>query len=229
MKTKNTPEVEGWIFDEDRALRDLLDDIKVSDSGRNNRRVGVWFGIPDQEMRAQSYPYLTIDLIDISMEADRAERGYGEVAGYWRSSLSSSLTQDDPAYLTDTSIPLFMHYPIPVRLTYQVTTWARNPRHDRQIISSLMRSLTPFQRGSLRVSDGTVRRLDMLSFQKRDTVESGKRLLSNALLFGVSSEVPWDQLQRAYKVLQVGLRFIADDGTVIAQEDLSTIDPPPTA
>lgn len=56
MKTQAAPVSEGWIFDEDRALRDLLDDIKVSDSGRNNRRVGVWFGIPDQELRQQSYP-----------------------------------------------------------------------------------------------------------------------------------------------------------------------------
>lgn len=229
MKTKDTSPVEGWIFDEDRALRDLLDDIKVSDSARSNRRVGVWFGIPDQEMRAQSYPYITIDLIDISMEADRAERGRGEVTGYWRDSLSSSIIQDDPSYLTDPDVPLIIAQPIPVRLTYQLTTWARNPRHDRQILSALMRAgLVPMQGGSVRVSDGTVRRLDVLSYQKRDTIESGKRLLSNAILLGMSSEVPWDRMQRAYKVLQVGLRIVADDGRVLAQEDLSTIDPPPS-
>jgi len=222
VKTKDSPVSEGWIFDEDRALRDLLDDIKVSDSGRNNRRVGVWFGLPDQELRAQSYPYITIDLLDISLEADRAERGWGEVVEEWRPALSSSITQDDPEYTENLDIPLIMHQPIPVRLTYQITTWARNPRHDRQIISALMRAgLTPVQGGSVMVSDGTVRRMDLLSFQKRDTVESNKRLLSNAILVGISSEVPWSIIERAPSLSYVGLRLTADDGRVLAQEELS--------
>ncbi len=226
MKTQAAPVSEGWIFDEDRALRDLLDDIKVSDSGRNNRRVGVWFGIPDQELRQQSYPYITIDLLDISMEADRAERGWGEVPVGWRPSLSSSLTQDNPEYTENLTIPLVMSQPIPVRLTYQITTWARNPRHDRQILSALFRSgITPLQGGGLRVSDGTLRRLDLVSYQKRDTIESNKRLLSNAILVAVSSEVPWGSLERATALTQVGLHLTASDGRVLAQEELTTIQP----
>ena len=39
------------------------------------RKVGVWFGQPDQEIRAQSYPYITIDMVDISEDFSRAMRG----------------------------------------------------------------------------------------------------------------------------------------------------------
>ena len=226
MKTKDSVGNEGWLLDEDRALRDLLDDISVSDTGKDSRRVGVWFGHPDQELRQQSYPYITLDLIDISMERDRAERGYGPVDNYWREALSSSITEDI-GFTSDEDIPIIMHQPIPVRLTYQITTWARNPRHDRQILNYLLRyGITPLQAGNLRVSDGTVRRLDTLSFQKRDTVETNKRLLSNAILVGVSSEVPWKRLEQASKVSQVALRFVLDNGAVMPYEDLDYINPP---
>ncbi len=225
MKTKDSVGNEGWLLDEDRALRDLLDDISVSDTGKDSRRVGVWFGHPDQELRQQSYPYITLDLIDISLERDRAERGYGPVDNYWREALSSSITEDI-GFTSDEDIPIIMHQPLPVRLTYQITTWARNPRHDRQILNALLRfGITPLQGGGLKVSDGTVRRLDALSFQKRDTVESNKRLLSNAILVGVSSEVPWQRLEQASKVSQVALRFVLDDGVVLPYEDLNYIEP----
>ena len=225
MKTKESTGNEGWILDEDRALWDLLDDILVSDSGKGSRRVGVWFAHPDQEMRQQAFPYITLDLIDISLERDRAERGYGPVDNYWREALSSSITEDI-GFTSDEDIPIIMHQPIPVRLTYQITTWARNPRHDRQILNALLRfGITPLQGGGLKVSDGTVRRLDALSFQKRDTVESNKRLLSNAILVGVSSEVPWQRLEQASKVSQVALRFVLDDGVVLPYEDLNYIEP----
>lgn len=225
MKTQDSVGNEGWLLDEDRALRDLLDDISVSDTGKDSRRVGVWFGHPDQELRQQSYPYITLDLIDISLERDRAERGYGPVDNYWREALSSSITEDI-GFTSDEDIPIIMHQPIPVRLTYQITTWARNPRHDRQILNYLLRyGITPLQAGNLRVSDGTVRRLDTLSFQKRDTVEANKRLLSNAILVGVSSEVPWQRLEQTAKVAQIALRFVLKDGAVIPYEDLDYINP----
>ena len=226
MKTKDSVGNEGWLLDEDRALRDLLDDISVSDTGKDSRRVGVWYGHPDQEIRSQSYPYITIDLVDISMERDRAERGLGPVEDYWRPSLSSATTAD-PNFTYDTDIPLVMYQPLPIRLTYQITTWARNPRHDRQILNALFnRGVAPVQGGTLPVSDGTLRRLDVLSFAKRDTVESSKRLLSIAVVVGVSSEVPVESLGQTYKVGMIALRFVLQDGVVIPTEDLTYIEPP---
>jgi small subunit ribosomal protein S21 len=34
----------------------------------------VWFGQPDQELRDQAYPYITIDMIDIGEDVNRAMR-----------------------------------------------------------------------------------------------------------------------------------------------------------
>lgn len=227
MKTKASAGREGWIFDEDRALRDLLDNIRVNDSDKNNRKVGVWFGHPDQELRQQSYPYITLDLIDISQEYERTERGYFKLEDYQVERLSSAMTQGlDPL---DPTQATFVEMPIPVRLTYQISTWARNPRHDRQILDRMLRyGLTPMQGGILSVSDGTMRRLDVLDFQKRDMVESNKRLLSNAIIVGVSSEVPASQLWQAYKAMEVALSVSAYKGDVNMIEDTVLIEAPET-
>ena len=69
-----------FLISEDEALRNLLKDMTVTDqkSASENgptRKVGVWFGQPDQEVRQQSYPYITIDMIDISEDFARAMRG----------------------------------------------------------------------------------------------------------------------------------------------------------
>lgn len=227
MKTQPSTGSEGWILDEDRALRDLLDGIYVSDDKAPQRRVGVWFGHPDQELRAQSYPYTTIDLIDISEEMDRAQRGMYTLSrnhGFlgWEDDpmvLASGLTFGDKEAVENYSA-VWMDYPIPIRLTYQITTWARNPRHDRQILQHLLqRGLTPFQRGSLDVSDGTLRRLDVMDVVKRDSVEDSKRLLSNAIIVGVSSEVPWSKLLFAADVRNVTLHFhLHRDGSTVEEE-----------
>ena len=53
-----------YIINEDKALKALVSGITVSDSGNPTRPVGVWFGQPDNEIRQQSYPYITIDLVE---------------------------------------------------------------------------------------------------------------------------------------------------------------------
>lgn len=220
MKTKESVGNEGWILDEDRALKELLSNINVSDTASTRRRVGVWHGHPDQELRTQNYPYITLDLVDISEETDRAQRGLARMDPDGDYRLSSGLTYGQPV---DEDASYSMDMPIPVRLTYQISTWARNPRHDRKILSALFQwGLVPFQSGSLAVSDGTLRRLDVLAFHKGDTVEQNKRLFSNSVVIGVSSEVPWSQLETIATVTNVRLRFVVDSaqGQVEVEESL---------
>lgn len=207
MKTQPSQGNEGWLLDEDRALRDLLDGMYVSDDKVPKRRVGVWFGHPDLELRAQSYPYVTVDLIDISEEMDRAQRGmYEQDLTKWN--LASGLTGGRDSGFNAKSPVAWMDHPIPIRLMYQISTFARNPRHDRLILQHLLqRGLTPFQRGSLHVSDGTLRRLDVMDVAKRDLVEDSKRLLSNSVIVGISSEVPWSQIVTVGEVRNVTLKF----------------------
>jgi hypothetical protein len=168
------------------------------------RKVGVWFGQPDQEIRAQSYPYITIDMIDISEDFSRAMRG-----------------RVKPAYLTNPSVigtntawdtdehDWDINYPIPVNIDYQITSFSRQPRHDRQILAQLLYSKIPLRFAVLDTGPntvfGTTRRLDVLDISKRDITEQGKRLFVNAITVRVSSEIAAETFNQMYKVLQLNV------------------------
>jgi hypothetical protein len=185
-----------FLLSEDQALRELLTGITVSDQKSVNdaqaRVVGVWFGQPDQEIRAQSYPYMTIDMIDVVQDRQREMRGKTSADYLKPTTLSLAQNQDFEVDL-----------PIPVNIDYQVTTFARHPRHDRQILSEVLYSRFPFRFGTLDLDDGTVRRLDVLGVAKRDLVEQGKRLFMNAITVRVSSEIPQRKLTELYKVQSI--------------------------
>lgn len=183
-----------FILSEDKALRDALQGMEVSDQKANSqdttRSVGVWFGMPDQEIRSQSYPYVTIDLINVSRDLEREMRGKTR-AEYLRPSVLGS--EDD----------FEMNLPIPVYLDYQVTSYSRHPRHDREIHAQLLFQKLPIRNGVLNIDDGTVRRLDVLDVAKRDLTEQGRRLFMNAITVRVSSEIALDTYKYLYKVTDV--------------------------
>lgn len=195
-----------FILSEDKALRDLLKGMTVSDTQNAARSVGVWFGQPDMETRDQSYPFVTIDLIDISEATERMMAAEGVKPWYYEPDMELPEDADDWA----------MPYPIPMNLDYQVTTFARDPRHDRQILGQILGNRLPMRFGSINVEEYsttegeettahcTVRRLDMLGVAKRDTAENGKRMFMNMLTVRISSEVPVPMLANYYtKVQQV--------------------------
>lgn len=188
-----------FLLSEDKGLRDKLKDITVQDQRGDYegklRTVGVWFGVPDQEIRDQSYPYITIDLIDISRDFSREMRGV----------IDESATQAD--YLFDNEDLSTgggkLDLPIPMNLDYQLTTYSRHPRHDRDILAQLLTNKLPMRAGVLDLDDGTSRRLDVLDIAKRDMVEQGKRLFMNAITVRVSSELAQGTLKQLYKVSSI--------------------------
>ena len=179
-----------FIINEDAALKSLLSGITVADAGNPTRPVGVFYGQPDKEIRAQAYPYITIDLVGIKEDTNRAHRGYVPMT-YVPEGV-------DPETVYN------VNYPVPVDLLYQVSTWSRQPRHDRQIIASLFGpNRLPFRFGQLLIpEDNTMRRLDMLGFSKRDTTENGKRLFNNVYNIRISAELFPDVLVQMYEVLE---------------------------
>ena len=185
-----------FIINEDDALKTLLQGITVSDSGNSARPVAVYYGQPDKDLRTQSYPYITLDLVGVREDPERAHRGY----------VPLTYTPEGATVETDSdgNIITNVNFPIPIDLIYQVSTWARQPRHDRQIMATLFASgRLPYRFGQLPVpQDGTNRRLDMLGFSKRDTNEDGKRLFSNVYNIRISSELFPDQLAQVYQVLE---------------------------
>lgn len=193
-----------FIFNEDKALKSLLSGITVSDAKNPERTVGVWFGQPDLEIRDQSYPYLTIDLIDIQEDVSRAHRGLV--------TLPYTPENQDP------DLPIVSEVPIPVDLYYQVTSYSRQPIHDRQIIAAILTSRLAMRFNHLEVpEDNTARRLDFLGYTKRDTVESNKRLLINTFSIKVSSEIISGAMVGYSPVETVNTEY-----TILTQETFTT-------
>lgn len=185
-----------FLINEDAALKTLLQGITVSDAGSSTRPVPVYYGQPDKDIRQQSYPYITLDLIGVREDYERAHRGYVDLTY-----VPEGVTVERDA---DNNIITQTSFPIPVDLIYQVSTWARQPRHDRQIMAKLFApGRLPLRFGQLPIpEDGTNRRLDMLGFSKRDTTEGGKRLFSNVYNIRISAELFPELLAEVYEVLE---------------------------
>lgn len=186
----------AFLLSEDKALREKLTGMTVTDQKADElgeaRPVGVWFGQPDQEIRSQSYPYVTIDMVDMQRDLEREMRGIS-TAEYLR----PETFDEDEAFEID--------LPIPVSIDYQITSYARHPRHDRAIMSQLLSIKLPIRFGTLELDDNTVRRLDVLDVSKRDITEQGKRLFINAITVRVSSEIAPTIVRQLQQVLSVHL------------------------
>lgn len=190
-----------FLLSEDKALRERLAGCVVTDQRSEGdgtpRAVRAYFGQPDQELTPQQYPYITIDMIDINRDVDREMRG-----------MISDITPNAD-YLAPDSTPegqgWQIHRPIPVVIDYQVTTYARHPRHDRELLAQVISSKLPIRFGSLVLDDGTIRRLDVVNVSKRDVTEQAKRLFVNAITVRISSEISQNTLQTLYKVMEVNV------------------------
>jgi len=206
----------SFLLAEDEAIRNLLlgmtvtDQQSVTEEGPT-RSVGVWFGQPDQEMRDQKYPYITIDMIDISEDFTRAMRGKVKPA-YIQ---DPELGPNDEDNYDGTTQSWEIDYPIPVNIDYQITTYSRQPRHDRQILAQLLYTKIPLRFAVLLTGPNTVygthRRLDVLDISKRDVSENGKRLFVNAITVRVSSEIARETYTKLYKALELNITGVTDN------------------
>jgi hypothetical protein len=206
-----------FLISEDEALRNLLlgmvvTDQKAADGAGTNRSVKVYFGQPDQEIRSQSYPYIVIDMIDIAEDTARAMRGFVKPSYLPNPDVMPAVQGANPETPYDPETNNWqIHWPIPVNIDYQVTTYARQPRHDRQILSQILYTKIPMRFAVLEPDDGTVRRLDLLDISKRDVTEQGKRLFVNALTVRVSSEIAETTYNQLYKALNINVTGVTDD------------------
>src|SRR5690348_12923776 len=105
----DAPGVEEFIIREEEALKAALQGIQDYDGNQNPRKVGVWYGHPDPEVRNQSIPYLTIDLLGVDEDRERLQNCYGELAY-----AHPGFPQSNAKALVKTMLPT------PMSLTYQV-------------------------------------------------------------------------------------------------------------
>mgnify|MGYP003704497849 FL=1 len=187
---------EPFVIAEDNALKTFLQGMTVKDDKNQNRQVKVWFGYPDVEIRDQSFPFVTIDLIDIVPGNDRQTYGYMRDTDY-RGTIAP-VAGYEYTYLT----------PVAYDLVYQVTSYSRHPRHDRALIFQLMNKF-PSKYGYLIVpnqlgTENSSRSMFLDGFVKRDAVDSetgNRRLLRNVLSIRVLSEMTPQQAETATKLV----------------------------
>ena len=175
-----------FIIAEEIAIKNYLHGMTVSDYAADQtvsgtRPVEVWFNIPDVEVRQMTYPAVTIGLLDIRPSMERQHSGKfidGDYMG----------TQQEISGVS-------YRYDIPVAydLIYQLTTWARHPRHDRAIIQQMLTRF-PAKYGKLPVpTDNGVatafRSMFLDEFIKLDYVEDNRRTYKNSYTVRIVSEL----------------------------------------
>jgi hypothetical protein len=200
-----------FLLSEDEALRNLLKGMVVTDQKSvteegPQRQVKVYFGQPDQEIRPQTYPYITIDMIDVAEDFARAHRGRVKPTY-----IADPATIDGDAEFDPETQNWDINFPIPVNIDYQITTYARQPRHDREILAQILYTKIPLRFAVLETNDNTVRRVDVLDISKRDVTEQGKRLFVNAFTVRVSSEIAPELYNKLYKALTLDVTGTADN------------------
>lgn len=198
-----------FILSEDAALRNLLLGVKVSDqkavSQNQLRPVRVYFGQPDQEITDQLYPYITIDMIDIQRDIAREMRGIVKPSYMPDPETIVDANGDNITYMgTDHSWKI--HLPIPVAIDYQITTYCRQPLHDRSVLAQILGEKLPFRFGQVSLDDGTNRRIELMDVSKRDNnSEQAKRLFVNVFTIRISSEIVETQVQALYKAKTIDI------------------------
>ncbi len=197
-----------FILSEELALRNALIGMKVhdqkSDSLNQGRPVRVYFGQPDQELTDQLYPYIVIEMIDIQRDIAREMRGL--VKPEYMSDPEEILLADGSTAPFDPEVnDWYIHLPIPVAIDYQITTFSRQPKHDRSILSQLLGRRLPFRFGQLDLDDGTVRRLELMDVSKRDITEQAKRLFVNVFTVRVISEIVEIEIHALYKAQTIDI------------------------
>ncbi len=171
-----------FILAEDTALKSLLQGISVVDEKSISRPVKVWFGFPDVEVRAQDYPYMTIELLDVSPSNERQHSGF-----LYDNDFRGTIAPVE-------GISYEYEYPVAYDLIYQVTSYARHPRHDRAIIYQFLNEKVPHKFGQIAIpnelgTETSYRHIFLDGFIKRDLIEEGRRLLRNIFTVRVVSEM----------------------------------------
>lgn len=173
-----------FLIAEDKALKNHLAGLTVGDEKNGARQVKVWFGYPDVEVRDQSFPFVTIDLIDVIPSNERQSSGFTYDADY------------NGTVAINSSGAYGYEIPIAYDLVYQVTSYSRHPRHDRALIFQLLNKF-PSKFGKLPVPNQLdteigYRSMFLDGFAKRDAVDGetgNRRLLRNVLSVRVVSEM----------------------------------------
>lgn len=211
----------GFTLAEDAALKSRLSGLSVSDDRDYERPVRTFFRYPDAETE-KTYPFITIDLIDIQFDAARQ---HSEVTYYYTNSASASNAYKSsaqtltyfPSEYTSADLEGLIDSPngfvatdqvVPVNLMYQISTYCRSQRHDRQLTASMLRYVFPFRRGFIEIpEDGTIRRCDIVDWRPADILDQeagfNKRIFRKVYTVRINAEIPQNDIFNVKTVSEV--------------------------
>lgn len=172
------------------------------------RRVKVWFGMPSSE-RERTYPFITIDLIDIVFAADRAHSMEEVVYDWWP---STGATFQEYADIIGLTVPVDDPYGAarrfqPYDIYYQVATHCRYALQDRHVTSRMLSlDYAPLSNlGTLHVpADETQRWMDNIGWQRADySDQEEKTVWRKVYTLKVSAHMPINDPEAFNRVLTV--------------------------
>lgn len=187
----------GFLLEEDEALKAKVTGLTVFDDRMAARPVPVWYGNPDLELAQRTYPYISLELVDMNEANERVMVGKPFLR-YLPDGYEAPLD-------TSNEILSASWFPTPYDLDYQVTAWSRHPRHDREIVRKLLSGRLPIRFGALDLPRSYREvRLDMLDGPRiADTVdENGKRLFRKVFTVRVATELFPDDVIKATGLIQ---------------------------
>jgi hypothetical protein len=226
----------AFLLAEDAALRRRISGLFVSDDKEPVRNVQVFYRHPEKETE-KTFPYATIELLDISFAPERA---VSEVNYYFAGGVGLTPEQQDKytsldyypshydasdlASLTGASGFVSTEQFVPVDLLYQITTHTRNPVHQRQLDGLMLRRVFPLRRGFIEIpEDGTIRRCQLLDWRSSDILdqEAGqkKHLFRSVYTIEMGAEIPQADLIGLQRVLEVQHSIMSQPGNEPAPTD----------
>lgn len=199
---------QGFLFAEDKALKDHLSGITVPGREVTTPRteVGVWFRWPEGERQIR-YPFITIDLLQADPAFDLFTSDHWEpTTDLYRPSYAPTLPAPPGGYVTQAWA--IRNY-LPFRLMYQVSVHSRNALHDRYLQSIFRSDAFPPRPFWIWCDvDETWRRTEVTQAANAnlsETTESGtKRIFRMVYTLNMLAEVPQDRILDSwtYKVLR---------------------------
>lgn len=218
----------GFLLAEDAALKERLTKaLHVSDDRSADRKVQVFFRYPESETE-RTYPFATIEMINLTHARQRqlseVTYFYSPDEDYGYTTIDYFPSEYDTAGLADlagASPFLTTEQMIPVDLTYQISTYCRSQRHDRELTANILRHVFPFRWSFIIIpEDNTSRRCELLNWTSADILdqEAGykKRIFRKVYTIQVNSEIPQRGLGNVQQVSGV---VSSIDGTISTLQD----------
>lgn len=175
------------LYITDKALKQKLQGLTVSDAAETHRPVPVRYRTPENELADQVFPVLVIENNGYAQDPARAHSGY----------IPLNYAPEGRA-IPDAGAWVFTETPLPLNVDYTVTLYCRKALHRTALIGALAAfDYLPGRLGFLQVEgDKTLRRLEVIGGPALSTARDaqGKRLLTAVWRLRTTAELIWASL-----------------------------------